>query len=371
MAAIDAGADVILADTDQAARGAFSAAEGAGVYVVATYDDQSSLAPKAILGSVLYDYGALLRQMVVNAAQGKLEKGKEYKLGLADGFGGWAPNPALQDSIPAEAKKKFDSGNGRYQEPPHQSARAEKARRCRQLRPVKVECEVKGSRPSRWRTPMNSALRATGISKAYGTVRANAEVDVDIRRGEIHAILGENGAGKSTLMRILYGMEVPDAGQIELDGKPIVLRSPREAIKLGIGMVHQHFMLVPTLTVLENLILGNQTAGRGVLNLSSARSAHCRAGETLSYSRRSRSKGQSTFGRRSATRRNSQSLGPPRKDPDPGRANRRVDAAGDCRSHGDASQPRAPRLQHFHRHPQDSRGHGGQRPRERDARSDT
>ncbi len=119
---------------------------------------------------------------------------------------------------------------------------------------------------------MNSALRATGISKTYGTVRANAEVDVDIRPGEIHAILGENGAGKSTLMRILYGMEVPDSGQLELEGKPIVLRSPREAIKLGIGMVHQHFMLVPTLTVLENLILGNQTAGRGILNLSSARS---------------------------------------------------------------------------------------------------
>src|SRR5215813_787659 len=119
---------------------------------------------------------------------------------------------------------------------------------------------------------MNSALRATRISKTYGTVRANVEVDVDIRPGEIHAILGENGAGKSTLMRILYGMEVPDSGQIELDGQPIVLRSPREAIKLGIGMVHQHFMLVPTLTVLENLILGNETAGRGVLNLSSARS---------------------------------------------------------------------------------------------------
>ena len=115
---------------------------------------------------------------------------------------------------------------------------------------------------------MNSALRATGISKTYGTVRANAEVDVDIRPGEIHAILGENGAGTSTLMRILYGMEVPDSGQIELEGKPIVLWSPREAIKLGIGMVHQHFMLVPTQTGLENLILANRIAGRGVLNLS-------------------------------------------------------------------------------------------------------
>ena len=77
---------------------------------------------------------------------------------------------------------------------------------------------------------MNGALRATGICKTYGTVRANAEVDVDIRPGEIHAILGENGAGKSTLMRILYGMEVPDSGQIELEGKPIELWSPREAM---------------------------------------------------------------------------------------------------------------------------------------------
>jgi general nucleoside transport system ATP-binding protein len=118
---------------------------------------------------------------------------------------------------------------------------------------------------------MDIVLSAKAISKTYGTVRANAEVAVDIRSGEIHAILGENGAGKSTLMRILYGMEVPDAGSIELDENPIVLRSPRDAIKLGIGMVHQHFMLVPTLTVLENLILGNEIAGRGVLNFNAAR----------------------------------------------------------------------------------------------------
>lgn len=107
LAAIDAGADVLLADTDQAARGAFSAAEGANVYVVATYADQAALAPKAILGSVLYDYGALMKQMVINAAAGKLEKGKGYYMGIADGYGGWAPNPAMKDVIPAEAQKKF------------------------------------------------------------------------------------------------------------------------------------------------------------------------------------------------------------------------------------------------------------------------
>jgi ABC-type uncharacterized transport system ATPase subunit len=118
---------------------------------------------------------------------------------------------------------------------------------------------------------MSVALRAAAINKTYGTVRANVGISVDIRSGEIHAILGENGAGKSTLMRILYGMEVPDSGLIELDSRPITLRSPKDAIQHGIGMVHQHFMLVPTLTVLENLVLGNEIAGRGVLNFRAAR----------------------------------------------------------------------------------------------------
>jgi ABC-type uncharacterized transport system ATPase subunit len=118
---------------------------------------------------------------------------------------------------------------------------------------------------------MDAVLRAVAINKTYGTVRANVGISVDIRSGEIHAILGENGAGKSTLMRVLYGMEVPDSGTIELDSRPLSLRSPRDAINHGIGMVHQHFMLVPTLTVLENLILGNEIAGRGILNLRAAR----------------------------------------------------------------------------------------------------
>ena len=109
LAAIDAGSDVLLADTDQAARGVFSAAEGAGVFVIATYADQASLAPDAILGSILYDYGDLIKFMVVSAKDGKLEKGKGYYMGLADGFGGWAPNPAITASIPAEAQAKFDT----------------------------------------------------------------------------------------------------------------------------------------------------------------------------------------------------------------------------------------------------------------------
>jgi ABC-type uncharacterized transport system ATPase subunit len=114
-------------------------------------------------------------------------------------------------------------------------------------------------------------LRAVHISKSYGRVQANIDVTLDVRAGEIHAVLGENGAGKSTLMRILYGMEAPDQGFIELSGGQKTFGSPRDAIDAGVGMVHQHFTLVPTLTVLENVILGRKIAGRGVLRLSGAR----------------------------------------------------------------------------------------------------
>src|SRR3954468_4871238 len=100
------------------------------------------------------------------------------------------------------------------------------------------------------------ALELRGITKRFGTLVANRSVDFELRRGEIHALLGENGAGKSTLMNVLYGLQQPDEGQILLDGEPVQIGSPRQAIGLGIGMVHQHFMLVPVMTVAENLVLG-------------------------------------------------------------------------------------------------------------------
>jgi general nucleoside transport system ATP-binding protein len=97
-----------------------------------------------------------------------------------------------------------------------------------------------------------------GIVKRFGDVVANDQVHFDLREGEIHALLGENGAGKSTLMNILYGLVPPDDGTIHVRGHPERIRSPQDAIALGIGMVHQHFMLVPTLTVAENMILGEK-----------------------------------------------------------------------------------------------------------------
>ena len=100
------------------------------------------------------------------------------------------------------------------------------------------------------------ALEARGIVKTFPGVVANDHVDFDLRTGEIHALLGENGAGKSTLMNILAGLYRPDSGELRLDGRPIVFGSPREAIAAGLGMVHQHFTLVPSQTVTENVLLG-------------------------------------------------------------------------------------------------------------------
>jgi simple sugar transport system ATP-binding protein len=116
------------------------------------------------------------------------------------------------------------------------------------------------------------ALEMRGITKRYPGVVANDGIDLDVRPGEIHALLGENGAGKSTLMNILYGLAVPDEGEILLDGKAIRISGPTDAIERGISMVHQHFMLVPVLSVAENIILGEETMGRmGFLDRRAAR----------------------------------------------------------------------------------------------------
>ena len=108
-------------------------------------------------------------------------------------------------------------------------------------------------------------LELRGITKRFPGVLANDDVSVDLRRGEVHALLGENGAGKSTLMNILYGLYTPDEGQILLEGKPVELGSTKGAIEAGIGMVHQHFMLIPVMTVAENIVLAIEPRRRGVL----------------------------------------------------------------------------------------------------------
>ena len=110
-------------------------------------------------------------------------------------------------------------------------------------------------------------LELKGITKRFPGVVANEGVDLTVAPGEIHALLGENGAGKTTLMNVLYGLYRPDEGEILIDGTPVPFRGPGDAIAAGIGMVHQHFMLVPVFTVTENIMLGVESTSGPLLAL--------------------------------------------------------------------------------------------------------
>src|ERR671926_1429980 len=113
-------------------------------------------------------------------------------------------------------------------------------------------------------------LELRQITKPFGDVLANDQVDIVVKPGTIHAIVGENGAGKSTAMRIAYGFYTADSGEILVDGQPRQIQTPHDAIALGIGMVHQHFMLVDTMTVAENIVLGAETGGAAALDVRGA-----------------------------------------------------------------------------------------------------
>ena len=121
-------------------------------------------------------------------------------------------------------------------------------------------------------TELKLAVEMRGITRQFPGVLANDHVDFAVRSGEIHALVGENGAGKSTLINILYGLIKPDGGEILIEGKPANLQGPRDAIRHGIGMVHQHFMLIPVFTVHENVVLGREPVGpAGIYDQARAR----------------------------------------------------------------------------------------------------
>lgn len=115
------------------------------------------------------------------------------------------------------------------------------------------------------------SLELKGITKSFGSFTANDAIDLKVEKGEIHAILGENGAGKSTLMNVVYGLLQPDSGTISVDEKIVKINEPADALNAGIGMVHQHFMLVPVFTVAENIILGHEQSKRGLLTMVEAK----------------------------------------------------------------------------------------------------
>ena len=130
----------------------------------------------------------------------------------------------------------------------------------------------------------STVLEMRGITKRFPGVVANDHVDFDLRRGEVHALLGENGAGKSTLMNILYGLYRADEGEIFVKGKRVVFHSAKDAIGAGIGMVHQHFMLIPVMTVAENIVLANEpTKAHALLDFDAARERVRQLSETFNF----------------------------------------------------------------------------------------
>jgi nucleoside ABC transporter ATP-binding protein len=112
------------------------------------------------------------------------------------------------------------------------------------------------------------AIQMKDISKAFGAVKANENINLSVENGEIHALLGENGAGKSTLMNMLSGIYNPDGGTISIYGKEVKFNSPKDSIRMGIGMIHQHFKLVDVLTAKENIVIGQKGSflpGKGIV----------------------------------------------------------------------------------------------------------
>ena len=112
------------------------------------------------------------------------------------------------------------------------------------------------------------AIELKGITKTFGSIVANKDVNLQVKKSEILAILGENGSGKTTLMNMLSGIYFPDEGQIFINGKEVVIKSPKDSFECGIGMVHQHFSLVPSMTVAENVVIGRPPYKKGLIDAS-------------------------------------------------------------------------------------------------------
>ena len=166
---------------------------------------------------------------------------------------------------------------------------------------------------------MARILEMRGITKAYGRVLANAGIDLDVEAGQIVGLLGENGSGKSTLMKVLFGMVAPDAGVIVYKNRELSGHDPRQALARGIGMIHQHFMLVDAMTVAENIMLGWNAAGRWLRRgaiATAIRETSARFGLDLDPG----TVVADLFARPPAACRDPESADPRRRPADPGRA---------------------------------------------------
>ena len=351
------GAHVIFQVAGQCGLGALSAAKEKNVRGIGVDADQAFLG-EHVATSALKKVDEAVFQTVQEVVDGGFSGGEDTIFDVASGAVGIGViSPTVPRTAVAEVKRVQDGDRGRHDlEHPDDRRRLVPFRRSR---PGTVGSPRMDERP---------VLELRGITKRFPGIVANDGVDFDLRKGEVHALLGENGAGKSTLMNVLYGLYRPDEGEILINGKPAELGSPKASIENGVGMVHQHFMLIPVMTVAENIVLATEPVHNGVL-LDYDAAAEARAGDLdpLRARRRPARLRPGHHRRPAAARRDPEGALPRRRHPRARRADGRADAAGGAGALRDRQEPHRPgQVDHLHQ-PQAERGRRDRRPDHRAA----
>ncbi len=248
---ISADADV-LTGTAQMVVGAIGVASENDVAWFGTQANQTSLAPNIVVASQVYHWEVVLQQIIDGIRAGTMG-GQSYTIDLSNGGEVIEFNPDY--SVPAEVQSAGEDAIAGISDGSIVTGVSGVARTAR-------EGTVEAIAPGTASVEAAPMLEMRGITKRFPGVVANHRIDFDVRVGEVHTLLGENGAGKSTLMRILYGLYRADEGEIRLHGERVRIDSPADAIRNGVGMIHQHFMLVPSLTVGQNVALGLRSSRR-------------------------------------------------------------------------------------------------------------
>ena len=245
---ISQGAQVLFQVAGGCGLGTLKAADAAHIWGIGVDKDQYNDAQRVLTSGVKrVDNGVF--QAAKQVTEGKFKGGGNLLFNLKNGgMDVGKINPAVPEGVHRQDERaEAEDHRGRGQGPRHPVA---------PVRRTSIESAA---------VEASTVLEMRGVTKRFPGVVANDHVDLDLRKGEVHALLGENGAGKSTLMNILYGLYRPDEGEILLNGKKVVFSSAKDAIDRGIGMVHQHFMLIPVMTVAENIVLEIEPTKAGVL----------------------------------------------------------------------------------------------------------
>ena len=350
---IEQGSGVVFQVAGGCGLGALEAAGEKGVWGIGVDADQSAVGPQVLTSAVKRVESAVF--LAIKAAQdGTLKGGTDNTYGLAeDGVALGTVSPDVPQALVDEVNAKADEIKAGTVKIPADGRGLIRA----------GTRDVDRCPRSDARSPGTTVLELRGITKRFGDFIANDRIDLDVRAGEVHALLGENGAGKSTLMNCLYGLYRPDEGEIVIEGQVQHFTSSADAIGAGIGMVHQHFMLIPVMTVTENIVLAAEPRDGPFLDMAEAERRVARAVRPLRPAGRPAAPRGGHRRRHAAARRDPEGALPRRPAARARRADRRADAAGGARAVRRAARAARPRHGHHPDHAQARRGARDRRPR--------